>query len=133
MLAWLLGEPLGEDIREVLASAESVITSDLTVVECDRVVARVVASGELSEAEGAALRGELSIASAHWTMLPLAPQVMDRARHRFPKESIRTLDALHLASALTAKAAAPGLVVLSLDDQVRANARALGFELQPSA
>ena len=132
ILAWLLGEPVAEDIREVLSSAESVVTSDLTLVECDRVVARVVAGGELSEADGATLRGELSIASAQWVILRLEAEITARARHRFPNEPVRTLDALHLASALSAKAAAPDLVVLSLDKQVRANARGLGFELRPA-
>ncbi len=132
VLAWLLGEPAADDIRELLRSATVVLTSDLTLIECDRVVARIVARRELSEAEGATLRGELSIASAHWAILRLDGEISTRARHPFPLEPVRTLDALHLASALAAKAAAPDLVVLSLDDQVRANARALGFELRPA-
>jgi predicted nucleic acid-binding protein len=132
VLAWLFGEPLAEDIREVLASEESVLTSDLTLIECDRTVARIVARGELSEADGATLRGELSIVSAQWVILRVDPEISARARYRFPKEPVRTLDALHLASALAAKAAAPDLVVLSLDEQVRANARSLGFELRPA-
>jgi hypothetical protein len=37
-----------------------------------------------------------------------------------------------LASALVAKAAVPDLIVLSLDDAVRANARTLGFDVQPA-
>ena len=132
VLAWLLGEPGGDDMYEFMASAGTVVTSDLTLVECARVLARIAAREELSEAEVAALHGELAITAAHWTILELEAEVISRARHRFPKEPVRTLDALHLASALAAKAAAPDLVVLSLDEQVRANARSLGFELRPA-
>jgi hypothetical protein len=41
------------------------------------------------------------------------------------------LDALHLASALTARAAVAGLKVLSLDDRLRASADKLGLPLLP--
>lgn len=129
VLAWLLGDAHGADVRTRLASADVVIASDLTLVECDRVLIRAVALGELPEAEAAGRRAELNAAAAHWTILRVGAEVIDRARQPFPKEPIRTLDALHLASALVAKAAVADLVILSLDDHVRANARALGFAL----
>jgi predicted nucleic acid-binding protein len=131
VLAWLLGEPGADELYDRMRSADSVVTSDLTFVECDRRLARLATNGELSEADGATLRGELSITSPRWSVLRVGPAVVERARQRFPKEPVRSLDALHLATALVAKAAAPDLVFLSLDDQLRANARALGFELRP--
>lgn len=132
VLAWLLGEPRASAVRDCLASAEQVIASDLTLVECDRVLIRAAALDELPEAEAASRRAELNAAAAHWTVLRLGADVVDRARQSFPKEPIRTLDALHLACALAAKAAVADVVLLSLDDHVRANARALGFDLQPA-
>jgi predicted nucleic acid-binding protein len=129
VLAWLLGEARGTDVRDRLESAELVIASDLTLVECDRVLIRAAALGEMTEADAASRRAELSAVAAQWTMLRVGAEVVDRARRPFPKDPVRTLDALHLASALTAKAAVAGLSVLSLDDDVRANAHALGFEL----
>lgn len=129
VLAWLLGEPRGAEVRDQLASAELVITSDLTLVECDRVLIRATALGELPEAEAAGRRAELNGAAAHWTILRVGAEVIDRARQPFSKEPVRTLDAIHLASVLIARAAVPDLAVLSLDDHVRANARALGFVL----
>jgi predicted nucleic acid-binding protein len=86
---------------------------------------------ELSEADAASRRGELSAAAAHWTILRLGADVIERARQPFAKEPVRTLDALHLASALVARSAVPDLSLLSLDDAVRANGRALGLPLQP--
>jgi len=131
VLAWLLGEPGAADVRACLGSAGLVVASELTLVECDRVLIRAASLGELSEAEAASRRAALSGAAGHWTLLQLAGEVLDRARQRFADEPVRTLDALHLASALVAKAAVPDLVVLSLDERVRANARALGFDLRP--
>lgn len=131
VLAWLLGEARAREVRDRLSSAELVIASDLTLVECDRVLIRASALGELTEAEAAGRRAELSTAAAHWSLLRLGGSVIDRARQPFSKEPIRTLDALHLASALVARAAVQDLTVLSLDEAVRANARALGFDVQP--
>lgn len=56
---------------------------------------------------------------------------MERARRPFPVEPIRTLDALHLASALVARSAEAGLMLLTLDQRVRENAQRLGFETLP--
>ena len=108
-----------------------VIASDLTLVECDRVLIRAATLGDLTQAEAAGRRSDLSAAAAHWTLLRLGGAVIDRARLPFFTEPIRTLDALHLASALVARAAVPDLTVLSLDGAVRTNARALGFDVQP--
>lgn len=132
MLAWLLGEPRAPEVRDCLAAADLVIASDLTLVECDRVLVRAAALGEMPEAKAASRRAELNAVAAHWTLLRLGAEVIDRARLRLPDEPVRTLDALHLASALVAKAAVADVAVLSLDHQVRANARALGFDLLPA-
>ena len=66
-------------------------------------------------------------------MLPLGPAVIDRARKPFPAEPIRTLDALHLASALNAAETLDDLSVLSLDRRIRSSARALGLSVLPIA
>jgi hypothetical protein len=64
-------------------------------------------------------------------VLRISEDVVARARQPFPGNPIRTLDAMHLASALVARSVAPGLEVLSLDDRIRAAARKLGFAVQP--
>jgi len=132
VLSWLLGEPRGADVRECLASAELVIASDLTLVECERVLIRAASLHEMSEAEAAARRAQLNAVASHWTLLRVGPEVIDRARRPLPDEPVRTLDALHLASALVAKAAVPDVSVLSLDTQIRVNARSLGFDVYPA-
>jgi hypothetical protein len=60
-------------------------------------------------------------------------EILERAKRAFPNEPVRTLDALHLSSALMARSSVPGLVFLTLDDRLRKNAKLLGFGLLPAA
>ena len=132
VLAWLLGEDAGPRVREVLSDAELVMASDLTLLECDRVLIRAVTLGEIDEAAAADRRAHLNAASAHWHVLRLSVEIVDRARHPFPAEPIRTLDAIHLASALSARSGVGGVDLLSLDDRIRRAGQQLGFRLQPA-
>jgi predicted nucleic acid-binding protein len=132
VLTWLFGEPAGAVVRETLAAAELVVASDLTLVECDRTILRAQAAGRVTEAQAADRRGRLIAAAAHWNLLRLDAEVVERARRPFPAEPIHTLDALHLASALVARGAVPGLALLTLDERMRAGGRGLGFTVLPA-
>jgi predicted nucleic acid-binding protein len=132
VLAWLLDEPAGAAVRDRLSNASMVVASDLTLIECDRVLVRASALGDLTEADAADRRGHLAAAGAHWHLLRISGEIVERARQPFPGEPIRTLDAIHLASALVARSAVPGLALLSLDSRIRAAARKLGLSLQPA-
>ena len=131
VLAWLLDEASGSDVREVLMASDFVVASDLTLIECDRVVLRAVALGELTEAEAADRRAHLMTAAAHWHVLRISPEIVERARQPFPGEPVRTLDAIHLASALMARGTLPGLALLSLDERIRRAAAPLGMHVRP--
>jgi predicted nucleic acid-binding protein len=131
VLAWLLGEDAGPRVRQLLGAADMVVASDLTVVECERVIIRAAALGELTEADAADRRAHLTAAASHWHVLRIGPEIVDRARQPFPGEPIRTLDAIHLASVLVARSAVAGLELLSLDDRIRKAAERLGLRLRP--
>ena len=73
----------------------------------------------------------LEAVSARWILLKLGGEIVQRARRRFPQEPIRSLDSLHLASALMARSTMSDLVLLSLDQRVRDNGTALGFDVLP--
>lgn len=118
-------------MRTALAAEPIVVASDLTPIECDRALVRYVALGRLTETSAADVRAILNGASRYWTLLRLDAEIAERTRRPFPLEPVRTLDAIHLAAALEARAMLPDLRILSLDDRVRANARGLGFELVP--
>ena len=131
VLAWLLDESTAPDIRRLLNEAEIIVASDLTLIECDRVLLRTVALKEMTEAEAADRRAHLAAAAAHWQILRIAAELVERARQPFPGEPIRTLDAIHLASLLTGRSAIRGLALLSLDERMRQAAKGLGVEVIP--
>ena len=133
VLSWLLGDPASDAIRGLLQKADLIITSDLTLVECDRALQRAQRATALSEADAADRRAHLNEAAAAWHILRVHPAGIERARRDFPIEPLETLPALHLASALVARSAVPGLAVLTLDDDVRRNAQQLGFRVVPDA
>ena len=132
VLAWLLGEPTGRSVREVLRRADLVMASDLVLIECDRVLIRAVTLREIDEATAADRRALLNAAAAHWQLSRISLDIVDRARRPFPPEPVRTLDAIHLASALAVRSAVPNMELLSLDDRSRRAGEQLGFHLQPS-
>ncbi|MEJ1969927.1 MAG: type II toxin-antitoxin system VapC family toxin [Rhizomicrobium sp.] len=131
LLAWLLREPKGPAIETLIDDAENIVTSDLTLVECDRAFQREVALGRMTQATARGLSTDLANEASGWIILRLAPSIVARARQAFPGEPIRSLDALHVASALEAKAQFYDVALLSLDDRVRRVGYSLGFSLQP--
>ena len=128
VLAWLLGEPGSDWVRDAIDQATHVLTSRLTLVEAERGLVRAVHAGRVSEADAGRVRALLAGAARQWAVLALSESVCARAGERFPIEPVRATDALHLASALQAVRAEAGLRVLSLDDRVSRNAQALGIE-----
>jgi predicted nucleic acid-binding protein len=131
VLAWLLDEGPAADVRRLFAAAELIVASDLTLIECDRVLLRAAALGELSESEAADRRAHLRLAATHWHVLRIAADIVDRARLPFPGEPIRTLDAIHLAAALAGRDAVAGLALLSLDARLRSVAKQLQLQVLP--
>ena len=131
VLAWLLGESAGERVRDFLSSAALVLASDLTLIECDRVLIRGVTSNQISEAHGADRRAHLNKAAAHWNVFALDAEIVERARRPFPGEPIRTLDAIHMATAVVARSTVPGVALLSLDHRLRDCAKTLGLDVLP--
>jgi predicted nucleic acid-binding protein len=133
ILAWLLAEDPAEDIRAALADAELVLSSDLTLIECERGLIQARARGRISESEVHRRASQFRQAAHHWVCLALEPEVADRAMAPFPNEPIRTLDALHLAFALAAQSLVGTAFVLTLDDRLRESALALGMKICPES
>src|SRR5579863_5400764 len=119
VLGWLLDEDSATTVRACLAAERIIVASDLTLIECDRVLHRAAALGELSEADAADRRAYLATVTSHWTMMRIGLEVVERARQPFPGPPIRTLDAIHLASLMVARSSLAGLGLLSLDVRVR--------------
>ena len=131
VLTWLLSQEHAAKIGSALAEAELIFSSDLTLLECERVLVRGSATGELSEGEATNRQVILRTAAQHWMLLGFAPAVIERAHRPYPNEPVRTLDALHLAFALEAKRIIPDVRLLSLDRRIRDSARELGLDISP--
>ena len=133
VLAWLLGEERGREVEHGLAAADLILASDLTLIECDRVLSRAASLGERPAAEVATRRTLMATAAEHWVMLGIDSEIVARSRQTFPREPVRTLDAIHLSTVLRARHLVTEVQLLSLDDRVRDNAVALGFHVAPAA
>ncbi|MGE0441452.1 MAG: type II toxin-antitoxin system VapC family toxin [Gemmatimonadales bacterium] len=127
ILAWLLGEPAAADVRRILNGAERVVTSSLTAIECARGLARARAAGRITSRDELAALRLLDVAEGNWDVLQITERVVARARGTFPVEPVRTLDAIHLATAGLAMEAVGAVAALSLDDRIRENFERLGF------
>ena len=112
-------------------TADSVMASDLTVLECDRSLVRAAALTLVREEDVARLRQILVRTVNRWRLMPISREIVNRARQPFPGEPIRSLDAIHLASALAAADSVPEVGLLSLDRRVRETGARLGLRVVP--
>jgi predicted nucleic acid-binding protein len=87
--------------------------------------------GRLSDSQLARRKAQLAAAAVGWNVAPVGDEVLHRASERFPNEPVRTLDAIHLATALLLRSRLPRLALLSLDRRVRVTAGLLGLEILP--
>lgn len=104
------------------------VTSVLAFAETDRAFVRVEREGVLRAADALRLRGMFQRAGAAWMRMAITDEVLARAARPFPVEPVRTLDAIHLATALEFTRALPDLAILTLDRRIQDNACALGIE-----
>jgi predicted nucleic acid-binding protein len=127
VLTWLFGEPDAAQVIRTLNEAEAVATSVLTVVEVERAIRRAVAQRVIKEVAAHKLRGMVAQERSKWITMSLTADVLTRAGQAFPIEPVRTLDAIHLATALAFAEALPDLRMLTLDRRILDNAAALGL------
>ena len=127
LLAWLLGEPCSGEVIRKISEAETVVTSVLTLVEAERSLIRAETQGLLSAAEAEKLRGLLARSKAGWILMEISEDVCARSSRFFPAEPVRTLDAIHLATALVFMRAFTALELLTYDHRILKNAQLLGI------
>jgi predicted nucleic acid-binding protein len=131
VLRWLLGQTDAPAIATTLGAASKVVTSALTTVEVSRTLQRLTAGGQITHAQGGAIWRTFVAATKHWRIHAVTDDLLRRAADPFPIEPVRTLDALHLATALSYVQEVAPLDVLSTDDRIRQNAGALGLQVWP--
>jgi hypothetical protein len=92
---------------------------------------RAAALSMIREESAARLRVILARVVLHWRLMPISREIVNRARQPFPGEPIRSLDAIHLASALLVAGSLTDFALLSLDRRVRATGARLGLHVLP--
>ena len=103
------------------------VTSALTLAEAGRAIIPARATGRLKPAQEKVAVHALRSFERRCFILDVDRVVLDRVRRPFPAEPIRTLDAIHLATA-ELLAEPPQLVtIVTRDERVRVNAQALGY------
>lgn len=114
-------------IRHALA-CDSVVSSELLEIECKRVLQRCRLTGSLSDATYLTAVKRLEALLAGVGLVALSPSVKKRAMDAFPVV-IKTLDALHLATALAVveREVDETLLVFSHDEAMNRCAAVLGF------
>ncbi len=127
LLTWLLGQAQADEVRAAVDESEVVVTSVLTFAETERALVRAEHEDLVRAADGQRLRGILQRASTGWMRMTISEEILARAGRPFPVEPVRTLDAIHLATALAFTKAFDELRLLSLDRRLLGNARALGI------
>lgn len=106
------------------------VTSALTFAEAARAVVRARATGCLTLAEErAALRG-LRVFERRCDVVAVTDAVLTRAGRPFPVEPIRTLDAVHLATAELLGEPPQLVTIVTRDRRIQDNARALGYAVE---
>jgi predicted nucleic acid-binding protein len=125
--AWLLGDETRHRVRRVIDSADRVVTSALTLIEANRGILRAVNERRLTGIDASRLEKLLSQAINSWELLEITPEIRIRAGEPFPVEPVRTLDAIHLATALRFARVFPDISVLSFDERIVVNLEPLGL------
>lgn len=83
-----------------------ILSSVLTPIEALSAFVRRRAAGDLSEGDYVAIVARFDRDRQMWEMVELTPLVLGRAEELVRAEGLRTLDAIHIASALIVRSAA---------------------------
>ncbi len=103
------------------------VTSALILAETARAIIRARATGRVTAAEERGAFRALQTFERRCFILDVDRAVLARVRRPFPVEPIRTLDAVHLATAEELGEAPQLVTIVTRDVRVRDNALALGY------
>jgi predicted nucleic acid-binding protein len=106
------------------------VTSALTLAEAGRAIIRARATNRLTAAQERDAVRALQTFERRTFIVDVDRAVLDRVRRRFPVEPVRTLDAVHLATAEQLGEPPQVVTIVTRDARVRDNARALGYVVE---
>ncbi|MGH7669752.1 MAG: type II toxin-antitoxin system VapC family toxin [Gemmatimonadaceae bacterium] len=115
------------DAKRALRADGRRITSALTTAEAYRAVLRARATGRLSAAQGRTAVRAIQTYLAHCDIVAITDDVLASSSRPFPVEPIRTLDAIHLATAELLGEPPALITIVTRDARVQDNAGSLGY------
>lgn len=113
--------------KRALRAAGRRITSALTSAEAYRAILRARASGRLNAMQERAVVRAIQTFLARCDIVAITDDVLARSGRPFPVEPIRTLDAIHLATAELLSEPPALVTVVTRNARVRDNAEVLGY------
>jgi predicted nucleic acid-binding protein len=117
-------------LARVAVETDECVTSALTFAEASRAIVRARVSGRISAHREQAIMRGLRAIERRWFIVEVTAAVLTRVGLRFPVEPIRTLDAIHLATAEFLGEPPPLITIVTRDARVAENARALGYAVE---
>ncbi|MEW5983508.1 MAG: PIN domain-containing protein [Acidobacteriota bacterium] len=125
VLAALLERDAGA--RRAIRARGTRVASALTFAEGARAILRARAAERLTPSEARAARRALDTLERRCAVIAVSEAVLARVGQPSPVEPVRTLDAVHLATAELLGARPRLLVVVTRDARIRDNAAAFGY------
>jgi predicted nucleic acid-binding protein len=104
------------------------LSSELIRLECLRTIDRARIRHRLEDSAVAQQRAAVLEQLEGFDIVPVEATVLERAEEPFPT-LLRSLDAIHLATAVLTRAQIPNLRLATHDDELATAARALGFSV----
>ena len=127
MLAWLFNETSAAEVLKMINRADLIVTSELLKIEGMRIIHRNLKEKLLTEYQHDELLDYFYRNLKSWFVMSIDEAVVERASEPFPVEPVRSLDAIHLATAMEYKKLYPQLEVTSQDKRILDNIDPLGL------
>jgi predicted nucleic acid-binding protein len=105
------------------------VTSALTFAEASRAIVRGSLTGRITAEQARARMRVLRTFERRCLVIAVTGDVLARVRRPFPVEPIRTLDAIHLATAELVGEPPALMTIVTRDRRVEQNAVALGYAI----
>ena len=125
LLCWLFDEPNSRTLIKSINDADLICTSELTRIETLRAIGRAYREKLMSSEQRKALTLLFDEKLRGWFRMSIDESVVSGASVDFPIEPVRSLDAIHLATALEYKKLYPDIKMITLDERIRRNGKDL--------
>lgn len=127
LLCWLFAEAGGAKVQQQLKRSEIVCSSIITFVETYRAIRRAYSLGAISSHSYSEISETVPRIKSAWMIMQITSEIELGASRSFAHEPVRSLDALHLLTALEFKKAFPSLSILTFDSRIEKNLPDLGL------